>query len=154
MNDIYGDFWTAFLEQTDTPEHSYCSRYTYFGTSEEESVEIMEQLLRGEKTAISHCVSYYITTRSPLPRIGDYTMVTDFYGNPGCIVKAVDVVIDPISAIPPEVSALECQGDHAAWTARKHEEFAALAQRSHFHYHDELPVLMELVELVYPTPHR
>lgn len=150
MEDIYGDFWQAFLEQTGTPENSYCNRCTYFGESEEESVEIMEQLLRGEKTAISHCVPRYIVTRSSMPKVGDYTMVTDYYGNPGCILKCVDVVIDPIGAIPAEIAEREGEGELALWQQRKRQEFQALSQKSGFHYNDELPVLMELVERVFP----
>lgn len=151
MADIYEDFWQAFLEETGTPENSYCNQCTYFGDSEEESVNIMEQLLRGEKTAISHCVSYYIVTRSPMPKVGDYTMVTDFYGNPGCILKCVDVVIDPIGAIPEEVARQEAEGDLEQWRGEKRREFKALSEKAGFHYNDELPVLMELVERVYPA---
>lgn len=150
MDDIYGDFWQAFLEETGTPENSYCNRCTYFGESEEASVDVMEQLLRGEKTAISHCVPHYIVTREPMPKVGDYTMVTDFYGNPGCILKCVDVVIDPIGAIPEEVAEKEGQGSLEAWREGKRQQFQALSAQSRFHYNDELPVLMELVELVYP----
>lgn len=151
MEDIYEDFWQAFLEETGSPENSYCNRYTYFGESEAASVEAMEQLLRGEKTAISHCVPYYIVTRSPMPRVGDYTMVTDFYGNPGCIVKCVDVVIEPIGAIPEEVARQETEGNLEHWREEKRKEFRALSEKTGFHYNDELPVLMELVERVYPV---
>lgn len=150
MEDIYGDFWQAFLEESGTPENSYCNRCTYFGSDEAESVSVMEQLLRGEKRAISHCVPYYIVTRSPMPRVGDYTMVTDFYGNPGCIVKCTEVVIDPVGAISEEIAVLEAQGDLSLWQQRKRQEFQALSEKSRFHYHDDLPVLMELVERVYP----
>lgn len=150
MEDIYQDFWQAFLEQTDAPENSYCSRYTYFGSSEEESVEILEQLLRGEKTAVSHCVPYYIVTRSPMPKVGDYTMVTDFYGNPCCILETEQVAIEPVSEVTEELARRECQGDLAAWQQRKAEEFQTLSKRAGFHYSEGLPVLMELVKVVFP----
>lgn len=151
MEDIYQDFWAAFLEQTDAPENSYCSRYTYFGTGEAESVEILEQLLRGEKTAISHCVPYYIVTRSPMPKAGDYTMVTDFYGNPCCILRCTGVVIEPVNELSEDVAKLECQGELPAWREKKAEEFQALSKRAGFHYNEGLPVLMELVEVVFPA---
>ena len=151
MEDIYQDFWQAFLEQTEAPENSYCSRYTYFGSSEEESVEVLEQLLRGEKTAVSHCVPYYIVTRSPMPKIGDYTMVTDFYGNPCCVLKCTGVIIEPVNEITEDVAKQECQGDLAAWQAKKVEEFQTLSKRASFHYNEGLPVLMEQVEVVYPA---
>ncbi len=150
MEDIYQDFWAAFLEQTDTPDNSYCSRYTYFGNSEEESVEILEQLMRGEKTAISHCVPYYIVTRSPMPKAGEYTMVTDFYGNPCCILRTNEVIIEAVNEVTEELAAQECQGDLIAWRERKQEEFKALAKRPGFHYSEGLPVLMELVDVIFP----
>ena len=54
--------------------------------SEEESVTILEQLLSGEKTAVGHCIPAYLATKRRMPRAGDYTMVTDYYGNPCCIL--------------------------------------------------------------------
>lgn len=151
MEDIYQDFFSAFLEQTGAPENLYCHRCTYFGESQEESVNILEQLLRGEKTAISHCIPHYIVTHAPMPKIGDYTMVTDFYGNPCCILRTEGVVIEPVNELGEEISARECQGNHEAWLARKREEFRALSKRSGFHYNEGLPILMELVEVVFPV---
>lgn len=151
MEDIYQDFWAGYLEQAGLPENTYCNHYTYFGNSQEESVEILEQLLRGEKTAISHCVPYYIVTRTPMPKAGDYTMVTDFYGNPCCVLKCVDVVIDPVDQIPEDIARQECQGEFPQWLERKRAEFRASAQKAKFHYNDGLPVLMELVKVMFPA---
>lgn len=150
MEDIYQDFWTAFLEQTGVPENSYCGRYTYFGSSEEASVEILEQLLRGEKTLISHCVPHYIVTRTPMPKVGDYTMVTDFYGNPCCILKTEDVTIVPLPEVEEGMILGECQGNITQWRQGKQEEFQAMAKQGGFHYSDELPVLLEHVVVVFP----
>lgn len=151
MEDIYQDFWQAFLEQTGAPDNLWCSRYTYFGDSQEASVDILEQLLRGEKTAISHCIPHYIVTRAPMPKAGDYTMVTDFYGNPCCILRTEGVVIEPVNEISADISRRECQGSPEIWLSRKQEEFKALAKGSGFHYSDGLPVLMELVTVVFPV---
>lgn len=152
MEDIYFDFWQAFLEETGTPENTYMDRCTYFGGSEEESVEILEQLLRGEKTAISHCVSQYIVKKQRMPRLGDHIMVTDFYGNPCCILKTVGVTIEPLPQLPRELMVQEKPGITAeVWLSDKQAEFEALAKKHGFHYHPELPVLMETVAVVYPS---
>ena len=151
MEDIYQDFWAAFLEETGLPENSYCSRYTYFGNSEEASVEILEQLLRGEKTAVSHCVPWYIVTRTAMPKAGEYTMVTDFYGNPCCVLKTREVVIEPLTEVQASLAEQECQGELELWRGKKQQEFQALAKQAGFHYNEGLPVLMELVEVVFPV---
>lgn len=152
MEDIYGDFWEAFLEETGTPETTAVSRYTYFGDSEEASVAALEQLLSGEKTAVSHCVPAYLTTKQPMPRVGDYTMVTDFYGNPCCILHTTDVAIVPLPEISDALILQDCPGaDRAQWLEARHREYASLAERFGFHYHEEIPVLVETVELVYPV---
>lgn len=152
MDDIYGDFWAAFLEETGTPETTVLQNYTYFGDSEEASVLAVEQFLSGERTAISHCVPAYLTTRQRMPQVGDYTMVMDFYGNPCCILHTTDVAIAPMPELPEPLLQQDCPDqDRDSWLNRKHTEYAALAKRLGFHYHDELPVLMETVELVYPT---
>lgn len=151
MEDIYGDFWQVFLEETGTPEQTVLNEYTYFGHSEEESVTVLEQLLSGEKTAVSHCIPDYLAQKRRMPRIGDYTMVTDFYGNPCCILHTTQVTIAPMPKIPTELMVRECPGiNREAWLAQKQAEYQSLAERGGFHYHGEIPVLMESVELVYP----
>ena len=151
MDDIYGDFWGAFLEQTDTPETTVMTDVTYFGASEEESVAVLEQLLAGEKTAVGHCIPSYLATRRRMPRIGDYTMVTDFYGNPCCIFHTVDVTIAPMPEIPEPLRRKESPLlTPEEWLTRKQEECRELAKKTKFHYHDEIPLLLETVELVFP----
>ena len=152
MEDIYGDFWQAFLEQTGTETTDSVSRYTYFGESEEETVTALEQLLSGEKTAIAHCIPDYLSTRKPMPKIGDYTMVTDFYGNPCCILRAVDVDITPMPEVSAELMRAECPGvSREEWLSKKQAEYQRLSKGSGFHFHEEIPVLMERVRVVFPT---
>ena len=152
MDDIYQDFWEAFLEETGTPENTVLDGYTYFGASEEESVAVLEQILSGEKDAVGHCLPAYLAMEHRLPKIGDYTMVMDFYGNPCCILKAVDVVIDPLNAISPALRAREWPGlTPEAWLERKQKEYGDLSRQFGFHYHPELPILLEIVERVYPV---
>ena len=151
MDDIYEDFWGAFLEQTGRPETTVMTDATYFGTSEEESVAIMEQLVVGEKTAVGHCIPAYLATKKRMPRIGDYTMVTDFYGNPCCILYTADVTIAPMEEIPEDLRRKEYpELTPEQWLALKQEESRALADRMKFHYNDGIPLLMETVEMVYP----
>lgn len=152
MDDIYLDFWAAFLEQTGADPSRAVSRYTYFGSSEEESVTALEQILSGEKTAISHCIPDYLTKKQPLPRVGDYTMVTDFYGNPCCIVQAVDVLIAPLPEVPASWISQDCPGlSRAQWLSEQHAAYAALAARGGFHANADNPVLLEQVQVVYPV---
>lgn len=152
MNDIYEDFWGAFLEETGTPETTVLHNYTYFGDSEEVSVAVLEQLLSREKTAVSHCIPAYLTTKKRMPQIGDYTMVTDFYGNPCCILHTTDVTLAPMPELSEALIGQDCPGvTREAWLGQKRTEYTAAAKRYGFHYHDEIPVLMETVELVYPT---
>lgn len=47
MDDIYADFWGAFLEETGTPENTVLQNYTYFGDSEEASVAAMNNFFPG-----------------------------------------------------------------------------------------------------------
>lgn len=151
MEDIYQDFWGAFLEQTGRPETTVMTDVTYFGGSEEESVTVLEQLLSGEKTAVGHCIPAYLAAKRRMPRIGDYTMVTDFYGNPCCILLTSDVTIAPMPEIPENLRRRECpELTPEQWLTRKQKESRDLAGRLKFHYNEEIPLLMETVEMVFP----
>ena len=124
---------------------------TYFGGSEEESVTVLEQLLSGEKTAVGHCIPAYLAAKRRMPRIGDYTMVTDFYGNPCCILLTSDVTIAPMPEIPENLRRRECpELTPEQWLTRKQAESRDLAGRLKFHYNEEIPLLMETVEMVFP----
>ena len=151
MEDIYQDFWGAFLEQTGRPETTVMTDVTYFGGSEEESVTVLEQLLSGEKTAVGHCIPAYLAAKRRMPRIGDYTMVTDFYGNPCCILLTSDVTIAPMPEIPENLRRRECpELTPEQWLTRQQAESRDLAGRLKFHYNEEIPLLMETVEMVFP----
>ena len=152
MDNIYGDFWETFLEETGTPENTVLTGYTYFGTDEESSVRVLEQLLAGEKTAVGHCVPAYLVTKQRMPQIGDYTMVMDFYGNPCCILHTVRVDIEPMPEIPEDLRRAEYpEKTPEEWLALKQKESGDLSERFGFHYHPEIPILMETVERVYPV---
>ena len=123
----------------------------YFGGSEEESVTVLEQLLSGEKTAVGHCIPAYLAAKRRMPRIGDYTMVTDFYGNPCCILLTSDVTIAPMPEIPENLRRRECpELTPEQWLTRKQAESRDLAGRLKFHYNEEIPLLMETVEMAFP----
>lgn len=152
MDDTYSDFWEVFLEETGTPKNTVLNGYTYFGTDEESAVETVEQLLHGQKTAVGHCVSAYLASRQRMPKIGDYVMVMDYYGNPCCILHTLDVTIDPLTEIPEELRKAEYPNlTGEAWMDLKQREFGDLARQFGFHYHPELPILLETVEVVYPV---
>ena len=151
MSDIYEDFWGIFADSGKAPENSFYKRCVYFGKSDEESVDEVHRLLHGTKTAVSHCIPYYLKLGLPLPKVGDYTMVTDFIGNPGLIYETKGVSLMPITDVPPELAARELDIPFEDWLQWRQTENKDLATRFHFTYSEDLAVLVEEIEVVYPT---
>lgn len=151
MADIYEEFWMMAIQSGGVPEGTVCKRCSYFGETPEESTNELQRLLWGEKTAVSHCIPWYLRNMQPLPKLGDYTIITDFYGNPAAVVKTVEVTLEAAPDIPRELAEKERAGGYEEWYQWRQDRNRRLAQQSGFPYVEDLGVLMEEIQVVFPV---
>lgn len=92
-------FWTDCREQNDTlpVDHSY--RVRHFGDSAALANLLLQLILDGEKTGTFNTPWLYEGNRNLTPIVGGYTVLTDFNGRPGALLRTTSVETRPFSEI-------------------------------------------------------
>lgn len=81
----------------------------HFGEDEETANRTVEQILDGRKRMTSQ-VYDGTYDQDAYPKVGDVNVVTDWEGNPKCVIKTTNVQIIEYGSVPFETARLE-QGD-------------------------------------------
>ena len=66
---------------------------------------------KGGKKAISHSLKSLQLRKETLPKIGDFSVVTDWEGKAKCIIKTTEVKLIPFFNITDEIAQIEGEGD-------------------------------------------
>ena len=104
---LWGDYLDKHLEYA----FSHEPKVTHFGNSENEVNEALKLILSGKKRAISHSLLGLQYRKEPLPKIGDFTVLTDWKGEAKCILRTVAVRLKPFFSIRESYSKIEGEGD-------------------------------------------
>ncbi len=104
---LWGDFLDNHLQYAFADE----PRITYFGDNEKDASELLKLVLSGTKRATSHSLLGLQLRKEKLPRIGDFTIVTDWEGKAYCIVRTVAVRLKPFFSIREAYAKIEGEGD-------------------------------------------
>ena len=117
---LWGDYLDKHLE------HAFAGTplVTYFRNNEQDANECAELVKTGVKRATSHSLLGLQHRKKPLPKIGDFIVVTDWEGNAQCIVRTTKVTLKPFFAIDSEHAQREGEGDKSLGNWKKvHWEF-------------------------------
>ena len=83
-------YWNHFLmKQNQALDTRYLEAF-YFGHDQQSAEHLLQLVLEGKKSATSSAEEEYILTNEREPQVGDYSIVTDFAGNPKCIIQTTD----------------------------------------------------------------
>lgn len=104
---LWGDYLDKHLEFAfvDTP------MVDYFCNNEQDANECAELVKQGIKRATSHSLLGMQYRKEPLPKIGDFIVVTDWEGQAQCIVRTTKVTLKPFFAIDADYAHRQGEGD-------------------------------------------
>lgn len=145
--ELWGDYLDHHLEYAFAPE----PRVDRFGDTPEIANTCIDLVLKGKKRATSHSLLGLQYRKEPLPKIGDFTVLTDWDGNAKCIIRTVAVRLKPFFSISSSYAKLEGEGDGSLeYWKKAHWEYYS---RELEHY-DRVPresmiVVCEVFEKVY-----
>lgn len=105
--ELWGDYLDHHLEYAFASE----PRVDRFGDSPEIANTCIDLVLKGKKRATSHSLLGLQYRKEPLPKIGDFTVLTDWDGNAKCIIRTVAVRLKPFFSISSSYAKLEGEGD-------------------------------------------
>lgn len=144
------NFWQEFCGTNGvSPETPF--QVWYFGSSREMAKELLQLVLEGKKTATASLIWEYEDKPEDAPVEGGYSVVTDFDGNPKCVLRTTEVRVLPYNEVDAEFAFDEGEGDQSLdyWREVHWDYFADRCAEIGRESSLEMPVNCERFELLY-----
>lgn len=125
----------------------------FFCNNEPCANELGQLCLKGIKTATAS-LQWSYQADEPLPVEGQYSLITDWDGNPLCVIQTTRVYIVPFKDVDAEQAYLEGEGDRSLsfWRDVHWRFFSDEAARLGLEPSEDMPVVCERFKVVFPLP--
>ena len=111
--------WGDFLDKNLVFANEPSPQVGFFGDNEKDADALANLVVKDIKRATSHSLLGLQQRNEPLPKIGDFFVVTDWKGKAKCIIRTTSVKLVPYFAIHSEHARLEGEGDKSLEYWRK-----------------------------------
>lgn len=144
------EFWSRFLLKTGRPENTEYIEVFHFELSEKWANELLRLVLIGQKKATASSLHSFELSGEPVPKVGDFSIVTDWDGIPRCVIKTTAVMILPFSEITYDIAKREGEDDTlVSWQKGHIKYFKEEGKILGYEFTEDLPVVFEDFEIVY-----
>ena len=120
--DAVAEYWSAFVIATGTtggPVDVWA-----FGDSPELADKLADLVLNGPKRATAGLLAEFERDETPLPQVGEHSVVHWGDGRPAMILATTDVRVGPLSSVDAQFAWDEGEGDRTLeWWLATHEQF-------------------------------
>ena len=147
----FRSFWEAFAAtRASDPTPRFLEAF-YFDDNEPSANELAALVLAGRKRATAGLLWSHEERKTPLPRQGDLSIVTDFFGKPVCVIETQKVEIVPFGEVTAEFAAIEGEGDGSLqyWREAHEAFFARECKRIGLAPEAGMPVVCEQFKVVF-----
>jgi len=124
----------------------------HFCDNQRDADELAQLVKSGIKTATaSLCEMYDIDEEDTLPKVGEYSIITDWEGRAQCIIETIEVNLVPFKEVEEDFAYLEGEGDRTLEHWRKaHMEFFQRELKDHpIDFSEDMLVVCEKFKVVY-----
>lgn len=143
-------FWERFLQHSKRPSSTRYLDCYHFTADETLANQLLELTLAGQKTATTSLHCLYEMEGDPLPRPGDLSIVTDWEGNPRCVIETRSILIIPFQDMTFDICKREGEDDTLESWQRNHlQSFERDAAENNFTFTPDMPVVFEDFAVVY-----
>lgn len=97
MNNIL-EFWNRFLDDKKLDLNTRYLEAFHFEMTEELANSLLELVLTGQKKATASSLLSW-KAEGTMPKEGDYSIVTDWAGNPRCVIQTTKVTVLPFKDV-------------------------------------------------------
>jgi len=156
INDFYAngfcvhEFWQEFLSSGNLDASTEYIECFHFELTEEWANKLLALVLEGKKKATAGSLHYFEKTSERLPRVGDYSIVTDWDGNPRCVIKTTAVTILPFNEITFDICKREGEDETLeSWQEGHRHFFTEDGKEVGYEFSETMPVVFEDFEVVY-----
>jgi len=149
VKEIWKKYLSTIGENINDTDKTYES--WYFCNNEKDANELAGLVKKGIKkaTASLHCL--YEIENEPIPKVGDYIIITNWKGMAQCIIQITSINIIPFKEVTEEFAAKEGEGDKTLSFWRKvHRKFFTLELKEHNKkFSEDMLVICEEFEVGY-----
>ena len=148
-------FWQAFLASEPGYDASQFYESFYFADSEEVANDLAELVLSGIKRATAALVWGLEAEGKARPKPGDLSIVTNWSGEPVCVIETLSTDVVPFEKVTAEFAATEGEGDKTLeyWRREHWAFFTRECSQIGREPTAQMPVLCERFKVVYRPPH-
>ncbi|AKX34627.1 hypothetical protein SLITO_v1c10160 [Spiroplasma litorale] len=150
MNINVENYWKKFIKENKLNEKIIYTEHFYFGNTEEMANDLGKLVLNGTKKATSSLLKQYEIENENIPKVDQYSIVTDFKGNPKCIIKTTNVRFIKYKDMTFDICKLEGEDDNLeSWKNKHYTFFKRIADENNFVFNEDLVIVFEEFKLVY-----
>lgn len=147
MNQIES-YWAKFLEETNTPDQNYT--YWHFELTEKLANELADLVLQGKKQATASSMYSYESGEEPMPKVGDLSIITNWDGEPLCVIETTSVQIIPFQDVTFEIARLEGEDENLeSWREGHIRYYQQICNQLNKEFTWDMPVVFEQFKLIY-----
>lgn len=110
---------------------------------------LLDLVLKGQKKATASSVLGYQIEGEEIPKEGNLSVITDWDGNPRCVIKTTRVRIIPYKDITFDIAKLEGKDDTLESWRKNHEKFFTEEGKDlGYKFSEEMEVIFEEFEVI------
>jgi uncharacterized protein YhfF len=144
-------FWREFLQHTGRDEALTPYECFHFHVTQPGADELLKLVLDGKKRATTSSVEACRLEGHRPPEPGDLSVVTDWAGNPRCVIETESVRILPFREVDFDLARLEGEDENLeSWQEGHQRFFTAEGAALGYAFSWDMPVAFETFRLVYP----
>jgi len=145
-------FWTEFLDANPHIDPATSYQVWYFSNNSESARELAGLVLAGKKTATASLKAVNEVEPDKAPADDGYSVVTDFEGEPLCVVQTTEIIHTPFDEVDAQFASDEGEGDQTLeyWRQIHWEYFSREAPQYGLEFDEMSIVCCERFRLLYP----
>lgn len=144
------DFWQSFLRDTHRPARLPMPAAWHFDLNERDANALLQLVLRDVKHATASSLWSFELEGDPLPEEGTLSIITDWDGEPWCVIETTRVHTLPYRDITFELARLEGEDDDLDSWRRHHEAFFREdGNELGYTFTEDMPVVLEEFRVIY-----
>jgi len=143
------EFWQEFLSSANKDRSTKYIECFHFDMTEEWANKLLDLVLSGKKRATASSIFFW-EKRNEIPKAGDYSIVTDWDGNPRCVIETTAVTILPFNEMTFDICKREGEDDTLeSWQEGHRHFFTEEGKAEGYEFTESMPVVFEDFEVVF-----
>jgi len=155
-NALLEEFWQSYSSSLPSGGEQSSNRYEtwHFCDNEQDANELGALVQASVKTATSSLLWLYEAEGARLPEVGGLSIITNWDGDPLCIIETTEITIHPFNEVDASFAYDEGEGDRslAYWRTAHWQCFSRELATISREPAEDMPLVCERFRLIWPKP--